>query len=64
MLKVNNKNTKKRCELCSELTLKTPEQRHGRFSGVFIVNFEPTSHLFLVFAVKRLKSRKIDESHF
>ena len=38
----NNRNTRKRCEICSELTIKTPE-RH-----VFIVNFEHISHLFLV----------------
>ena len=25
-LKVNNKNTKKRCEICSKLTIKTPER--------------------------------------
>ena len=25
MLKVNNKNTRTRCEICSELTIKTPE---------------------------------------
>ena len=27
LLKVNNKNTKKRCEICSNLTIKTPERR-------------------------------------
>ena len=26
--------------MCSKLTLKTPEGRHWRRSGVFIVNFE------------------------
>ena len=25
LLKVNNKNTRTRCEICSELTIKTPE---------------------------------------
>ena len=25
---------------CSKLTIKTPERRHWRRSGVFIVNFE------------------------
>ena len=28
LLKVNNKNTGKRCEICSGLTIKTPAQRH------------------------------------
>ena len=26
MLKVNNINTKKRCEICSKVTIKTPER--------------------------------------
>ena len=47
LLKVNNKSTKTRCEICSKLTIKTPERR--RRSGVFIVNFEHISHLVLVF---------------
>ena len=40
LLKVNNRNTRTRCEICSKLTIKTP--------GVFIVNFEHISHLALV----------------
>ena len=27
MFKVNNRNTKTRCEICSKLTIKTPEQQ-------------------------------------
>ena len=27
MFKVNNKNTRKRCEICSKLKIKTPERR-------------------------------------
>ena len=27
LFKVNNRNTKKRCEICSELTIKTPQRR-------------------------------------
>ena len=49
MLKVNDKNTRARCEICSLLTMKTPERRHWRRSGVFTVNFEHISHLVLVF---------------
>ena len=49
LLKVNNGNTRKRCEICSKLTTTTPEQRHCRRSGVFIVNFEHSLHLALVF---------------
>ena len=40
MLKVNNRNTRTRREICSKLTIKTPESRLWRPSGVFIVNFE------------------------
>ena len=39
MFKVNNRNTRIRCEICSKLTLKTQE-RCCHCSGVFIVNFE------------------------
>ena len=28
LFKVNNINTRKRCEICSKLTIKTPERRH------------------------------------
>ena len=33
----------------SKLTIKTPERRQWRRSGVFIVNFEHVSHLTLAF---------------
>ena len=49
LFKVNNKDTRETCKTCSKLTLKTPERRHWNRSGVFIVNFEHISHLFLVF---------------
>ena len=43
LLKVNNINTRIRCEICSKLTIKTPERRQTYFtpySSVYIVNFE------------------------
>ena len=41
MLKVNNRNTRTRYGLCLMLTIKTPERRQWRRSGVFIVvNFK------------------------
>ena len=49
LFKVHNKNTRKICEICLKLTIKTPEWRYWRCSGVFIVNFEHISHLFLMF---------------
>ena len=49
MFKVNNRNTRTRCEICSKFRIKTPERHQEVCSGVFIVYFEHISHLFLVF---------------
>ena len=49
MLKVNNRNTRARCEICSKLTIKTPKRRHWRRSGVFIVNFEHVNTGWVVY---------------
>ena len=54
MFKVNNRNTRARCEICLKLTIETPEQRHRRLSGIFIVNVEHISHLALVFLLLTL----------
>ena len=54
LLKCNNRNTKTRCEICSELTIKTPERHQWPCSGVFIVNFEDISHHILVFLLLTL----------
>ena len=48
-VKVNYENTRTTYEICSELTIKTPERRHWRRFGVFIVNFEHISYIVLVF---------------
>ena len=46
LLRGNNRNTRRRCEICSKLTIKTPERRHWRWtyftpcSAVSIINFE------------------------
>ena len=45
---------KKRCEICSKLTIKTPERRQWRPSGIFIANSEHISLLFLVFLLLNL----------
>ena len=55
LLKVNNRNTSIRCEICSNLTIKTPERRHWHRSGIFIVNSELISHLVLVFLLLTLE---------
>ena len=40
MFKVNDRNTKTRCEQFSKLTIKTPQGCQWHRSSVFIVNFE------------------------
>ena len=52
MFKVNNRNTRTRCEICSKLTIKIPERQ--RRSSVFFVNFEHISHLVLAFLLLTL----------
>ena len=52
--RVNNRNTRTRREICSRLTIKIPELRYWRRSGIFIVNFEHISHLVLVFLLLTL----------
>ena len=49
LFNVNNRNTRKRCEICSKLTIQTPERRQTLFllltyftyfSSASIINFE------------------------
>ena len=47
LFKVNTRNTRKKCEIYSKLTIKTPEQLQQCRFGVFTVNFEHISYLFL-----------------
>ena len=49
IFKVNNRNTRARCEICSKLTIKTPEPRQWRGSSVLIVTyFTPCSSIVIV----------------
>ena len=59
LLTVCNRNFRKRCEICSELTINIPERRHWRRSGVFIVNFEHISHPSLVFLLLTLNKKML-----
>ena len=47
LVQSNSRNTRKKCEVCSKLTITTPERRHWHRSTVFIVNFEHISHFFV-----------------
>ena len=55
LFKVYNRNTRKRCEVCSELT---PEERQSRRSGIFIVNFKHIPYHILVFLLLNLNWQK------
>ena len=50
LFKVNNRNSRKRYEIYSKLTIKTTERRYWRRSGV-LINFEHISHVSSVFIV-------------
>ena len=54
MLKVNNRNSRTRCEICSKLILKIPERHQRCHSGIFIVSFEHILHLALLFLLLNL----------
>ena len=54
LLKVNDRNTKTRYEICSKVRIKTPERCQWRRSGIFILNFEGISYLVLVFLLLTL----------
>ena len=51
ILKVNNTKARRKWEICSKLTIKTPERLHWSRPGAFNVNSEHISHLFLVLLV-------------
>ena len=53
-LKLNNKKTRTRCEICSKLAVKKAERRQCRHSGVSIANSKHISHLVLVFLLLTL----------
>ena len=48
LLKVSNRNTKTRCEMCSKLTIKTPELRNGVLIIQFWTYFTPCSNVSIV----------------
>ena len=63
MFKFNNRNTRTRCEICSELTIKTPERHYWCRSSVFIVNFEHILHLVQVFLLSTLSRLILSVMH-
>ena len=51
LFKVNNGNTKTKCEIWSKLTKKTPERCHCCRTGAFIASFEQISYHTLYIGV-------------
>ena len=51
LFKVNNRNSRKSCEICSELTTETSERCQWRPFGIFIGNFEHIAHVSSVSVV-------------
>ena len=62
LLKVNNRNTRKRCEICSKLTIKTLLKSVSltRLSNVFIDEFEQVNHFWVLNITKLIT---IQQSH-
>ena len=56
MFKIISENTRERGEICSKLTIETPERDR---SSVFIVNFERILHLILVFLFLTLNKQML-----
>ena len=59
LFKVINRNFGKRCEVCSKLTIKIPEWRQWRHSGVFIVNLKHFTPLSTI-----VDFEQVNVSHF
>ena len=57
LFKAYNRNTWKRCEICSELTIK--HKNDVSRSRDLIINFEHISQIFLVFLLLTLKKQMI-----
>ena len=59
LLNSNNKNTRKRREICSNITIKTPERRQWRLCGVSIVNSE---HILLLSSISIVQFEQVNFS--
>ena len=46
LFKVNNRNIRKMCKICSKLIIKTTDQYDWRHSGIFIINLEQTNYTY------------------
>ena len=58
LFKVNNRNIKRKFEICSKLTTKTSDRQHWRCFSIFTVSFKQISNLALVFLLLTLSRKK------
>ena len=49
LFKINDRKSRKSCEICSKLTIKTPERRQGFRFGVLLLTLNIFHTVFLVF---------------
>ena len=49
LFKINGRKSRKSCEICSKLTIKTPERRQGFRFGVLLLTLNIFHTVFLVF---------------
>ena len=49
LFNINNRNNRKRCEICSQLTIKTTERRQRHYFRVFTVSLMLTLDMFHTF---------------
>ena len=56
----NNRSTRKKCEICPKLTIKTPERRHQLLLCACIINFEQLSQVFLVFLFSAVNFEQVN----
>ena len=57
LFQFNYRNTRKRCEICSKLSIETQERRQWSHSCVFIVNFQYIESFFWLLSREKLKKK-------
>ena len=57
LVQSNNRNTKKWCEICSKLTIRTLIRHHKRRCNDFIANFEQITYIVLMFLLLTLSNQ-------
>ena len=62
LLKVNNRNTKKRCEICSKSAINTSERCHWRRSGVLLLTLN-TCHPFSSVSISHFGQVNVSWAH-